>query len=116
MNEEVLKNNQVELFYTKVPSQSVQNYISAEVEKVLRKEKLAEFRAFMESALAEDVANSRHENELFIDGAISATDTPTADHTLSVARNSVIDESAFQSPSPTATSGPENIFPRAIRD
>ena len=46
-----------------------------------------------------------------IDGAISATDTPTADHTLSVARNSVIDESAFQSPSPTATSGPENIFP-----
>lgn len=40
MNEEVLKNNQVELFYTKVPSQSVQNYISAEVEKVLRKEKL----------------------------------------------------------------------------
>ncbi|MBL0034966.1 MAG: ABC transporter permease [Flavobacteriales bacterium] len=40
MNEEVLKNNQVEIFYTKVPSQSVQNYISAEVEKVLRKEKL----------------------------------------------------------------------------
>ena len=40
MNEEVLKNNQVELFYTKVPSQSVQNYVSAEVEKVLRKEKL----------------------------------------------------------------------------
>ena len=38
----------------------------------LRKEKLAEFRAFMESALAEDVANSRHENELFIDGAVSA--------------------------------------------
>ena len=35
MNEEVLKNNQVEIFYTKVPSQSVQNYISAEVEKVL---------------------------------------------------------------------------------
>jgi single-stranded-DNA-specific exonuclease len=38
----------------------------------LRKEKLAEFRAYMESALAEDVANSRHENELFIDGAVSA--------------------------------------------
>jgi single-stranded-DNA-specific exonuclease len=38
----------------------------------LRKEKLAEFRAFMESALAEDVANSRHEHELFIDGAVSA--------------------------------------------
>ncbi len=39
---------------------------------MLRKEKLAEFRAFMESALAEDVANSRHEHELFIDGAVSA--------------------------------------------
>jgi single-stranded-DNA-specific exonuclease len=38
----------------------------------LRKERLAEFRAFMETALSEDVANSRHENELFIDGAVSA--------------------------------------------
>jgi single-stranded-DNA-specific exonuclease len=38
----------------------------------LRKEKLAEFRAYMESALAQDVAQSRHINELFIDGAISA--------------------------------------------
>ncbi|MGY3698267.1 single-stranded-DNA-specific exonuclease [Bradyrhizobium sp. USDA 3240] len=38
----------------------------------LRKEKLAEFRAYMESALAADVANSRHENELFIDGAVTA--------------------------------------------
>src|SRR3954465_3333294 len=38
----------------------------------LRKEKLAEFRAYMESALAHDVAQSRHENELFIDGAVSA--------------------------------------------
>jgi single-stranded-DNA-specific exonuclease len=38
----------------------------------LRKERLAEFRAYMESALATDVANSRHENELFIDGAVSA--------------------------------------------
>src|ERR1700710_1351111 len=38
----------------------------------LRKERLAESRAYMESALAADVANSRHENELFIDGAISA--------------------------------------------
>ena len=37
----------------------------------LRKERLAEFRAFMESSLAADVANSRHENELFIDGALS---------------------------------------------
>src|SRR5438477_242558 len=37
----------------------------------LRKEKLAEFRAYMESALAADVANSRHENELLIDGAVS---------------------------------------------
>lgn len=31
-----------------------------------------EFRAYMESALTADVANSRHENELFIDGAVSA--------------------------------------------
>src|ERR1700682_1826281 len=38
----------------------------------LRKERLAEFRAFMESALADDVAQSRHVNELFIDGAVSA--------------------------------------------
>ena len=38
----------------------------------LRKEKLAEFRAYMESALAHDVAASRHVNELFIDGAVSA--------------------------------------------
>jgi single-stranded-DNA-specific exonuclease len=38
----------------------------------LRKERLAEFRAWMESALIADVANSRHENELFIDGAVSA--------------------------------------------
>ncbi|MBR0693025.1 single-stranded-DNA-specific exonuclease RecJ [Bradyrhizobium lablabi] len=38
----------------------------------LRKERLAEFRAFMESALAADVAASRHENELFIDGAATA--------------------------------------------
>src|SRR4029079_17031941 len=37
----------------------------------LRKEKLAEFRAYMETALAEDVAASRHENELFIDCAIT---------------------------------------------
>jgi single-stranded-DNA-specific exonuclease len=38
----------------------------------LRKEKLAEFRAHMENALAHDVAQSRHVNELFIDGAVSA--------------------------------------------
>src|ERR1700710_1743345 len=38
----------------------------------LRKERLAEFRAYMESTLAGDVASSRHENELFIDGAVSA--------------------------------------------
>src|SRR5260370_345208 len=31
----------------------------------LRKERLAEFRAYMESAPAADVANSRHENALF---------------------------------------------------
>ena len=38
----------------------------------LRKEKLAEFRAYLDSALASDVAQSRHVNELFIDGAIAA--------------------------------------------
>src|SRR6185369_4587697 len=38
----------------------------------LRKEKLAEFRAYLESALHDDVAKSRHENELFIDGAVTA--------------------------------------------
>jgi single-stranded-DNA-specific exonuclease len=38
----------------------------------LRKESLAEFRAYIESALAQDVAQARHANELFIDGAISA--------------------------------------------
>src|SRR5581483_7129359 len=38
----------------------------------LRKERLAEFRAYMESALAHDVAQSCHVNELFIDGAIAA--------------------------------------------
>jgi single-stranded-DNA-specific exonuclease len=38
----------------------------------LRKDKLAEFRAYLESALARDVAEARHVNELFIDGAVSA--------------------------------------------
>jgi single-stranded-DNA-specific exonuclease len=38
----------------------------------LRRENLAEFRAYLENALAHDVAQSRHVNELFIDGAISA--------------------------------------------
>ncbi|GEC15973.1 single-stranded-DNA-specific exonuclease RecJ [Nitrobacter winogradskyi] len=38
----------------------------------LRKEQLAEFRAYMETALAADVAQSRHVRELFIDGAVSA--------------------------------------------
>jgi single-stranded-DNA-specific exonuclease len=38
----------------------------------LRKERLAEFRAFLESALAPDVAKARHVNEVYIDGAISA--------------------------------------------
>ncbi len=38
----------------------------------LRKERLAEFRAYAEAALADDVARSRHSNELFIDGAVSA--------------------------------------------
>lgn len=38
----------------------------------LRKEKLAEFRAYLESTLARDVAEARHVNELDIDGAVSA--------------------------------------------
>jgi single-stranded-DNA-specific exonuclease len=38
----------------------------------LRKDKLAEFRATIEAALAADVARARHANELFIDGAVSA--------------------------------------------
>src|SRR5437588_4319 len=38
----------------------------------LRKDRLAEFRAYMESALAYDVAQSRHVNEVLIDGAVSA--------------------------------------------
>jgi single-stranded-DNA-specific exonuclease len=43
----------------------------------LRKERLAEFRAFMESTLAHDVAQSRHVNELLIDGAVSARGVTT---------------------------------------
>ncbi|WIG51080.1 MAG: Single-stranded-DNA-specific exonuclease RecJ [Afipia sp.] len=38
----------------------------------LKKERLAEFRAFVETALAATVADARHANELFIDGAVSA--------------------------------------------
>ena len=38
----------------------------------LRKERLAEFRAYLENALARDVAEARHVNELYIDGAVSA--------------------------------------------
>ncbi len=38
----------------------------------LKKERLAEFRAYVETALAVTVAEARHANELFIDGAISA--------------------------------------------
>jgi single-stranded-DNA-specific exonuclease len=38
----------------------------------LKKEKLAEFRAYLEGALAKDVAEARHVNELYIDGAVSA--------------------------------------------
>jgi len=43
----------------------------------LRKERLAEFRAYMESALAHDVAQSRHVNEILIDGAVSARGVTT---------------------------------------
>jgi len=38
----------------------------------LRKEKLAEFRAYLENVLAHDVTQSRHVNELFVDGAVTA--------------------------------------------
>lgn len=38
----------------------------------LRKERLAEFRAYAEAALAQDVARSRHAHELLVDGAVSA--------------------------------------------
>ncbi|MEH2469050.1 single-stranded-DNA-specific exonuclease [Nitrobacteraceae bacterium AZCC 2161] len=38
----------------------------------LRKERLGEFRAYVEAALADDVAKSRNEKELFIDGAVTA--------------------------------------------
>ncbi|MDO8980710.1 MAG: single-stranded-DNA-specific exonuclease RecJ [Afipia sp.] len=38
----------------------------------LKKERLAEFRAFVETELAATVADARHANELFIDGAVSA--------------------------------------------
>ena len=49
----------------------------------LRKEKLAEFRAFLESTLARDVSEARHVNELFIDGAVSARAvTPELANTL----------------------------------
>jgi single-stranded-DNA-specific exonuclease len=37
----------------------------------LRKERLGEFRAYIESALAADVAKVRHINEILIDGAVS---------------------------------------------
>jgi single-stranded-DNA-specific exonuclease len=38
----------------------------------LRKERLGEFRAYIESLLADDVARARHANELLIDVALSA--------------------------------------------
>ncbi len=38
----------------------------------LKKERLAEFRAYIEAKLADAVSAARHVNELFIDGAVSA--------------------------------------------
>lgn len=38
----------------------------------LKKERLAEFRAYVETALASAVTDARHANELFIDGAVTA--------------------------------------------
>ena len=43
----------------------------------LRKDRLAEFRAYIETALAVDVAKSRHLNELMIDGAVTARGVTT---------------------------------------
>ena len=43
----------------------------------IRKERLAEFRAFMETTLAAAVAEARHVNELLIDGAVSARGVTT---------------------------------------
>ncbi len=43
----------------------------------LRKDRLAEFRAYIEDALAADVAKSRHVNELSIDGAVTARGVTT---------------------------------------
>ncbi|MFT3884065.1 MAG: ABC transporter permease [Flavobacteriales bacterium] len=40
VNEKVLENNTIQLYYKDLPSQSVQNYLSAEIEKVLEREKL----------------------------------------------------------------------------
>ena len=43
----------------------------------IRKERLAEFRAFMETTLATAVAEARHVNELLIDGAVTARGVTT---------------------------------------
>lgn len=43
----------------------------------LRKDKLAAFRGYIEAALATEVAQARHVNELFIDGAVSARGVTT---------------------------------------
>lgn len=40
INDQVLKNNTVQVYYRKVPSQTVQNYLSAEIEQVMEREKL----------------------------------------------------------------------------
>jgi len=43
----------------------------------LQRERLPEFRAYIESALADDIAKSRHVNELTVDGAVSARGVTT---------------------------------------
>ncbi len=40
VNEKVLENNTIQLFYKDLPSMTVQNYLSTEIEKVIEKEKL----------------------------------------------------------------------------
>ena len=44
----------------------------------LRKEKLAEFRAYIDSALRREVTEARHVNELLIDGAVTARAVTTS--------------------------------------
>ena len=48
----------------------------------LKKDRLAEFRGFMEQAVGSDVAKARHSDELSIDGAVTARAVTTEFATL----------------------------------